>query len=64
MALFGNEIDWKTVVRVSNLLNEESRMPFHFDVLNFSTIENKALQEHIECVGLVIFERETAADTH
>ena len=61
LALFGNQLEWTTVVRVSSLLNEETRMPYHFDVLNFSAIENEALREHIERVGLVIFEREASA---
>jgi uncharacterized protein len=45
-------------LRISAILNEETNMPYHFDVLCYSDIKNLDLLEHIERVGKVIFRRE------
>ena len=36
---------------VSYLLNEETNLPYAFDVLNLQKISNRALMEHIKRVG-------------
>jgi uncharacterized protein len=47
------EILW----RVSSYLNEESTMPYYFDILNYDTISNSDLKEHIDRVGISIYRR-------
>jgi predicted nucleotidyltransferase len=51
IALIGKEVTDETASNLSVLLNEESKMPYFFDVLNFNTIVNLKLKEHIERVG-------------
>lgn len=41
-------------------LNEDSPLPYMFDVIDLSTITEKALLEHIQRVGKVIFWRQAA----
>jgi predicted nucleotidyltransferase len=41
--------------KISGLLNDETLMPYQFDVLNYNTITNKDLTEHIDRVGIVIY---------
>jgi predicted nucleotidyltransferase len=52
IVLKGNKITHNVVLSLSIKLNEESLMPYHFDVINYNTIENKALLDHINQFGL------------
>ncbi len=40
--------------RVSYLLNEETNLPYRFDVINLHKISNRALSEHIKRVGKTV----------
>lgn len=57
IALMGMGLSFTIVHQISYLLNEESPLPYHFDCVNFNTIENSALKEHIERVGIVVYTR-------
>lgn len=57
IALKGKELTSQIVREVSFILNEESLMPYKFDVLNYHTIQETALKEHIDKVGVIIYER-------
>lgn len=39
-------------------LNEETNMPYYVDVVNYNTLTNKELINHIDRVGKVIYSRE------
>ena len=54
LALKGN-IDSTTVAQISDLLNEESTMPYTFDLVAYDTIVSKNLKEHIKRVGAVLY---------
>lgn len=43
--------------KLNGKLNDETLLPYHFDVLNFDSITNKDLTEHIQRVGIIIFEK-------
>lgn len=55
IALKGNNIDFKIVSEISHLLNEETILPYKFDILNYHTINNADLIEHIDRVGVCIY---------
>ena len=52
IVLKGKNITHSTIVGISGKLNDETLMPYHFDVINYNTISNKALIKHIEQCGL------------
>ncbi len=54
LALKGDQITHTTIMDISWKLNEESPMPYHFDVLNYQAIKNPDLVEHINRVGKVL----------
>ena len=54
LALKG-KIDSSTVAQISDLLNEESTMPYTFDLVVYDTIVSKNLKEHIDRVGAVLY---------
>ncbi len=57
IALKGSGISDKTTGSISHTLNEETQMPYQFDVLNYRTLVNKDLQKHINRVGIPFYER-------
>jgi predicted nucleotidyltransferase len=43
------------IIRLSASLNEETTLPYFFDVVAFETITSHELREHIERVGVLIY---------
>ena len=54
LVLKGESVKHSTIIEISSKLNDESFMPYLFDVINFNNINNKALLEHIEQYGIKI----------
>lgn len=57
IALKGEKLTLGTVGKISYELNEETNLPYMFDVLNYHTITEPALTEHIDRVGVSIYQR-------
>jgi len=55
LALDG-ELTFALLGAVSRELNQESTMPYRFDVLDYGTIESKDLKEHIDRVGVALLD--------
>lgn len=60
IALKGVAVNYNTALNISSALNEETLMPYHFDVLNYNTIQNQDLRSHIDRMGKLIYEGEAA----
>ena len=45
-------------VRLSAMLNEETVLPYFFDVVVYETIQSRDLIEHIDRVGVKIYEQQ------
>lgn len=43
--------------KISYILNEESLLPYKFDVLDYDGIDNPKLVDHIDRVGVVIYKK-------
>ncbi len=57
IALKGKDLDFDTISRISYSLNEETNMPYKFDVLNYHIIDEPALIDHIDRVGIEFYRR-------
>ena len=57
IALLGKNIDRSVVLRLHDFLNNQTIIPYFIDILDFNTISNPELIEHIQQNGLVIYER-------
>lgn len=57
IALKGKDLDFDTISRISYLLNEETNMPYKFDVLNYHSTDEPALIDHIDRVGIEFYRR-------
>lgn len=60
IALQGKDVTNAIAARVGGLLNDETLMPYKFDVLNFNTIDNPDLIDHIQRVGVVLYTKVAA----
>jgi predicted nucleotidyltransferase len=56
LALKGKEIGL-IASAISGILNEESPLPYFFDVLDYDLIDNDALRNHIDRVGQHIYKK-------
>lgn len=57
IALKGNGINHQLINRISDYLNEETLMPYRFDILNYHTISNHDLIAHIDRVGITVYRK-------
>lgn len=57
IALKGNDLTFEDISRISYLLNEETNIPYKFDVLNYHSINEPALTAHIDRVGIEFYSR-------
>ncbi|SHO50995.1 hypothetical protein [Desulfopila aestuarii] len=58
IAIKGRAIEQSCVSGLSYALNEESSLPYFFDIIHYESISEKALIEHIDRVGCQIYVRE------
>lgn len=55
LALKGDKLTTEIVSSISYQLNEETTLPYKFDVLNYHSISNNDLKEHIDRIGIRLF---------
>jgi uncharacterized protein len=60
LALIGPDVKRETVSYVHFVLEEDSPMPFFFDVLYWNTLSNQTLKDEIERTGKVLYQRSNA----
>ncbi len=57
LAVYGADVTFDVVARLHAKLEDESPMPYFFDVIDVNHLDNQDLKSHIERVGKVIFQR-------
>lgn len=57
IAIWGNDISFSTLSRLHAILEEESPMPYFFDIVDYSHLNHKELKSHIDRAGIVFFTR-------
>jgi predicted nucleotidyltransferase len=55
LSIIGENVTDKTVLSLSTKLNQELPIPYYFDIINYQTIDNIQLQEHIDQFGSEIY---------
>ncbi len=56
IALKGENLNADIMSRISYEFNEETILPYKIDVLNYHTISNKELVDHIDRVGINFYQ--------
>lgn len=57
IAICGEGITFDILTALHSALEEESPMPYFFDIVDYTHSNHKELKEHIERVGIVIYEK-------
>jgi len=57
IVLKGAKLDHGIINHISYLLNQETLMPYRFDVVNYNKIKSNELLSHIDRVGQLIFSK-------
>lgn len=57
IALKGDGILFKNVLTIASFLNEETLMPYQFDVLDYSAIQAELLVDRIDRMGILFYEK-------
>ena len=57
LALFGKDITLDILSTVQNFLNEETLLPYQFDILHYEKITNPLVKEHIDLWGKEVYKR-------
>jgi len=60
IAIWGDDISFSTISRLHAILEEESPMPYFFDIVDYSHLNHEELKSHIDRAGIVFFTRELA----
>jgi predicted nucleotidyltransferase len=55
LAVKGDRVSPRIVAQLADCLNEETLLPYFFDVVHYETLDNQALVDHIDRVGIVIY---------
>src|SRR5438552_160097 len=53
LAIFGKDCNPELALKISACLNEEIPIPYYVDVLDFNSLTNNNLKEHITRVGKI-----------
>lgn len=57
LAIKGRQVTNQTICQLYDYLNEQSLLPYFFDVLDVASVKNDALLKHIELKGILIYTR-------
>jgi len=57
IAIFGNNINQQLISKISTKLNQEDPIPYFIEIIDYKTISNPKLKQHIDEKGVTIFER-------
>ena len=57
IAIMGTSIKRQNILQTTDILNEEEPIPFFIQIIDFNTITNKNLKEHILNKGILLIDK-------
>jgi predicted nucleotidyltransferase len=57
IALFGESVSFNTISKLHAILEEESPMPYFFDIFDYNHSDSNDLKAHVDRVGITIYEK-------
>lgn len=57
VAIYGKKVTFDTISALHSLLDDQGPLPYFFDIIDYTRLNNKELKEHIDRVSKVIFHR-------
>lgn len=62
IAIYGEKITFDILSKLHSVLEEQSPMPYFFDIVDYTHLNHKELKEHIERVGCIIYTKSLKAN--
>jgi len=59
IALKGEHLSADTCSRIHFELEEETLLPYFFDITHYASLENQNLKDHIDRVGVVFYQKQS-----
>lgn len=56
IAIKGANITYRDVIHIQYVLNEETLMPYRFDVLHYEQVAHEPIGAHIQRVGAILYD--------
>lgn len=57
IAIYGEEVTFTVISQLHSILEEQGPLPYLIDIIKYEDLKNDKLRDHIDRVGIVIFER-------
>lgn len=57
IAIYGEEVTFTVISQLHSILEEQGPLPYLIDIVKYEDLKNEKLKEHIDRVGIVIFNR-------
>ncbi|WP_129409184.1 nucleotidyltransferase family protein [Marinitoga lauensis] len=57
LAIKGKNLTRDLLLKISYYLNEETFLPYFFDILDYNKIDNQDLKKHIDIYGITIYKK-------
>ena len=54
------EFDFTTVLNIKTVLEEDTDLPYMFDILDYNNLNNEKLKQHIDRTGIIFYQKPTA----
>lgn len=59
IALTGAGINADIILEISSFLNEETYLPYRFDLIDYNSVNRVELKEHIDRAGKLIYQKKS-----
>lgn len=56
IAIYGDDITFDTLSSLHSILEDQGPLPYLFDIVDYTHLDHKELKEHIDRVGVAIYE--------
>lgn len=57
IAIVGEEVNFNIVAHLHSKLEEQSPMPYFFDIVDYAHLQHSKLKQHIDEIGKVFYQR-------
>lgn len=58
IAIYGEKITFTIVSKLHSILEDQGPLPYLIDIVNYEELLNERLKEHIDRVGILIYEKD------
>lgn len=57
LVVYGDRVTEEIIARLNSILNEETNLPYYFDIVHYETLKHSGLKEHIDNFSQAFYAR-------